>query len=182
MFFFCYNTLLSVSFVVKYGSYLPMGWARTVGGRSSGTWGCTVPGSTRAAPSAPRRSSSYPASTSHMTPKGRPPTSTPWRVSGTDGRKSWRILSYFRGWQRDALPRPPSLPGDDRLMPVNRDVTGHALAPPFTPALDRLYAFRPSHACLRRRRRPCELLNYLIGSFISVALPFHASNSAKVDA
>lgn len=26
-----------------------------------------------------------------MTPTGRPPTSTPWKVSGTACRKSWRI-------------------------------------------------------------------------------------------
>lgn len=42
---------------------------------------------------------------------------------------------------------------------------------------------RPSsHACLRRRRRLRELLNYLIGSIhFSVLLPFHAFNSEKVD-
>lgn len=30
-----------------------------------------------------------------MTPKGRPPTSTPWKVSGTGGRKSWRLYRTF---------------------------------------------------------------------------------------
>lgn len=70
---------------------LRTGWARSGAGRSRGTWGCTGRGNTRGAPSALHRTSSCPGSTWHMTPTGRPPTSTPWRVSDTAGRKFWRL-------------------------------------------------------------------------------------------
>lgn len=114
--------------------YSRTGWGRTAAGRNSGTWGCTGPGSTLVAPWAPHRISSYPASTSHMTPTGRPPISAPLKVSDTAGRKFWRFLSYFRVIKMAAVPRPSASPGSDRLKQESGDVTSHALAPPLAPA------------------------------------------------
>lgn len=110
--------------------YSRTGWGRTGAGPSSGMWGCTCRGSSPAAPSARHRPSSYLASTSHMTPKGRLPISTPWKVSDTGGRKFWRFLSYFRVIIGDASPRPSAAPDSDRLRPSLSDVTCHALAAP----------------------------------------------------
>lgn len=165
--------------------YSRTGWARSGEGPSSGTWGCTGPGSTRGAPSAPRRTSSCPGSTSHMTPKGRPPTSTPWKVSGTACRKSWRIYRTI-GWKTTRYDRSDRrMMTDWALVSVTSRATPSPLhwPPLYIPRPRRPRAPRPSsHACLRRRRRLRELLNYLIGSIhFSVLLPFHASNSEKVD-
>lgn len=172
--------------------YSQRDWARSVLGRGSGTWGCTGPGSTPGAPWAPRPTSSCRGSTWHTTPRGRPPTSAPWKVSGTVGRKSWRRLRNYRtkpaarcfvdydrlsapaAWRHGPRPRPlgpPFAPARACLRPVDPWPCVHYSIGPFTPALtDRREAIAMQSITLRLKAQPVgefRKLGYLTGCFLT---------------
>lgn len=157
-----------------------MGLEHTASGPCCDTWDCTVPGSIRGVPLDPRRTSSCPGSTWHMTPKGRPPISTPWRVNGTGGRKSWRFICTIWGGKRDTAaamfagcwPTEAGLAWRHKPRPTP---TRSCLPQP-TPRRPNAQA----HACLRRAasaQRITELFNWSI--HLARWLPFHAFGTRK---
>lgn len=154
-----------------------MDWVHSDAGRCYDTLDCIALENNPAAPSGHHRTSFCPGSTWHMTPKGRPPTSTPWRVSGTDGRKFWRLyrtsgLKRRRvaatatcagwwptepgaSWRHRPRPRPSRVPSSNNPLPLARMFT----SPPAAPRLT-------------------ELFNWSI--HFSCPLPFHASTSERL--